>query len=211
MLDPFSESSGTTFTKMEEGTWKDIPGFEGLYAVSSIGRVRSYDMKIPVRGGIQTRKGRVLKPMVNVDGYYIVMLCKNGTRRYWRIHRLVAMAFIPNPNNYPVINHKNEIKTDNRVENLEWCTVAYNQSYNNRQCRAASTRMKNKKGFKAVLQYDMNYNLICMHESTASAARAVGCYQGAISNNCIGRSKSAGGFRWEYASGTNFEVDNKKQ
>ena len=169
--------------------------------VSNLGRVKSLGWRVPMKGGVfAVRKGKILKPMVDVDGYLKVMLCKPNSRRVWKIHRLVAIAFIPNPSGLPVINHKNEDKTDNRVENLEWCTVTYNQNYGGRQLRCRDTRMKNKIGFKSVIQYGLDGGFISSYESTASAARAVGCRQGAISNCCIGRAKSAGGFHWEYAS-----------
>nr|DAH93559.1 MAG TPA: homing endonuclease [Bacteriophage sp.] len=201
MLDPFTESSGVfLLTMSSEEIWKDISGYEGLYQVSTLGRVKSYDMRVPIRGGIQTRKGRMLCLCRNIDGYNEVTLCKKGHKKHWRVHRLVALAFISNPDNFPVINHKNEIKTDNRVENLEWCTVSYNNNYNNLQHRAMLTKKKNKTGFKPVAQYDLDGNFIAVYESTISAARCLGCYQGAISNSCSGRAKTAGGYIWRYVN-----------
>lgn len=121
---------------MEE--WKDIKGYEGLYQVSTMGRVRSLPRK-NARG--QQLKGRYLKPLTTSDGYLCVRPFKGGKGRTILVHRLVAQAFIPNPDNKPVINHKNEVKTDNRIENIEWATVEYNVNYGTRNKRAAESRV----------------------------------------------------------------------
>lgn len=102
--------------------WKDIEGYEGKYQVSNLGNVRSLNYH---RMGIT----KLLKTRKDKDGYNMAFLVRSGYKRPFGVHRLVAQAFIPNPNNYPVVNHKNEIKDDNRVENLEWCTVRYNTLY----------------------------------------------------------------------------------
>ena len=106
---------------MEE-IWKDIEGYEGKYQVSNLGRVRSLNYH---RMGIT----KLLKARKDKDGYNMAFLVRSGYNRPVGVHRLVAQAFIPNPNNYPCVNHKNEVKDDNRVENLEWCTVRYNTLY----------------------------------------------------------------------------------
>ena len=120
---------------MEE--WRDIKGYEGLYQVSNLGRVRS--------------KRKILKGTPDKDGYLRVALCKNGTRKYFGIHRLVAIAFIYNANNYPCVNHKDENKTNNRVKNLEWCTIAYNNCYGNRLKRVSEANKISMKGKKTHL------------------------------------------------------------
>ena len=101
--------------------WKDIPGYEGLYKVSNTGKIFS------------VATNRELSVIQKKDGYTCISLCdKDHNKKQYRIHQLVAKAFIPNPNNLPMINHKNEIKNDNRVENLEWCNNFYNSNYGNR-------------------------------------------------------------------------------
>lgn len=104
--------------------WKDIPGYEGLYQVSNTGRVRSLNYN-------GTRKTKVLKQGTNKDGYKRIKLYKDGKFKVYLVHRLVALAFIPNPNNYPIINHKDENRWNNNVDNLEWCTYKYNSNYGN--------------------------------------------------------------------------------
>lgn len=110
--------------------WKDIKGFEGHYQVSNLGRVKSLSRYMNHKsGGLSLLKERILKPATNRKGYKIVVLCLNCKEYKFTVHRLVAKTFIPNPNNYPMINHKDEDKTNNCVDNLEWCDNKYNQNY----------------------------------------------------------------------------------
>lgn len=114
---------------MEE--WKNIIGYEGLYEVSNKGNVRN------------VRRNKLLKLSKDYYGYIRVSLSKNGIQTGLKVHRLVAQAFIPNPNNLPQVNHRNEDKTDNSVENLEWCTAKYNNNYGHRTENIVNTRVKN--------------------------------------------------------------------
>ena len=114
---------------MEE--WKNVIGYEGLYEVSNIGNVKN------------VRRNTLLKLSKTNDGYIQVSLYKNGIRTGLRVHRLVAEAFLPNPDGLPLVNHKNEDKSDNSVENLEWCTAKYNTNYGHRTENAINTRVKN--------------------------------------------------------------------
>ena len=110
--------------------WKDIPGYEGLYQVSNLGRVKSAERKVGWefynKPCARKHKERIIVAEVAKNGYKRVGLSKDGKRTRYHLHRIIAKAFIPNPNNYPVINHKNGIKTDNRLENLEWTTYSEN-------------------------------------------------------------------------------------
>ena len=113
-------------------TWKDIEGYEGLYQVSDYGNIRN------------VRRNKNLKPSLNKYGYLIVSLFKNGNKKYFSIHRLVAEAFIPNPENKPTVDHINTIRTDNRVSNLRWLTHKEQMVLNN------ITREKHSKVMSAV-------------------------------------------------------------
>lgn len=114
---------------MEE--WKNVIGYEGLYEVSDKGNVRNI------------RRNTLLRLSKNCYGYIQVNLYKNGIRTGLRVHRLVAQAFIENPDNLPEVNHRDEDKTNNRVDNLEWCTAKYNTNYGHRTENAINTRVKN--------------------------------------------------------------------
>lgn len=111
---------------IEEEIWKSISGYEGLYEVSNLGNVRSIDRVVQSRWGDCKIKGRTLKPGITKQGYFIVVLSKSGVMTALRKGRLVALAFIPNPENKPEVNHKKGIKTDDRVSALEWSTSSEN-------------------------------------------------------------------------------------
>ena len=114
---------------MEE--WRAVPGYEGLYEVSNKGNVRN------------VRRNTLLRLSKTNNGYIRISLCKNGIKTGLTVHRLVAELFIPNPDNLPEVNHKDEDKTNNRVENLEWCDHKYNMNYGTRNIRAKETAIKN--------------------------------------------------------------------
>lgn len=153
--------------------YKDIAGFEDKYEVSSLGNVRN---KIT---------GRLLKPFSDGrKGYLQVSLCKDNQKHYFKIHRLVALAFLPNPNNYPQVNHIDEDKSNNSVENLEWCTNQYNVDYSIS---------------KPVNQFSLDGRLLNTYKSTQEASRQTGVNQQSISECCLGkRYKTTGGFIWKY-------------
>lgn len=113
--------------------WKNV--FNNNYAVSNTGLVRSNTRTIQSTTGKRIYQEKLLKPEVTASGHLRVVLCDGGKKKHIFVHRLVAEAFIPNPNKYPVINHKDENPANNVVENLEWCSIAYNNAYNNRHQR----------------------------------------------------------------------------
>lgn len=136
---------------MTEEVWKDIPGYEGKYLVSSRGRVKA------VYRWIKNNE-KILSPMLNKDGYYQVNLSFRGKVKHCRIHRLVAEAFIDNPNKYPMVNHKDEDKENNCFENLEWCDHTYNIRYGTRTKRSFET-MKRNHSFHRVLTKEQAYEI----------------------------------------------------
>lgn len=175
---------------MEE--WKDIKGYEGLYQVSSDGRVKSLEKSYNVGyGGIKHQDEFIMSPSIVGNGYLHVTLCKDGKKRYKRIHRLVAEAFIPNPENYPVINHKDENPKNNNVENLEWCTQGYNNTYGGRTKRMAESQSKK------VYQYTLDGELVKIWNSTREC-REEGYSQGHVAACCRGERNQHKGYKWSY-------------
>lgn len=178
--------------------WKDVEGYEGLYQVSNLGNVRGLD-RVRRNGKSHSQqcfqKGKLLKPAIQKSvGYKFVVLSKQGKTKGFRVHRLVAKAFIPNPNNYPCINHKDENKTNNSVENLEWCTVRYNNMYGT---KGLKTSIANS---KKVNQYDLDGNLIKKWNSILSAEKNLEINRASvnISACCKNKIKTAYGYKWEY-------------
>lgn len=124
--------------------WRPVVGYEGLYEVSNTGQVRSLDMYVKCRyGNYRLHKGKVLSPVKDKKGYLKVVLCCNGKCKTIKVHRLIAQAFLLNPDNLPQVNHKDEDKTNNCVENLEWCTAKYNNNYGTRKDKVRETAIKN--------------------------------------------------------------------
>ena len=160
---------------MEE-VWKDIEGYEGLYQVSNLGRVKNI------------RTGRLLKPYIDKGGYCRVHLCIRNKPRHIFVHRLVAEAFIANPNNMPEVNHKSEVKTENTVDNLEWVSHKANINYGSRTDRTSTP----------VLQFSMNYVLINKYSSLHKASRETNVDDGHISQCCQGKRKTCRNFIWRY-------------
>ena len=124
--------------------WRPIEGYEGLYEVSNLGRVRSLDMYVKSRyGNYRLHKGKVLSPTKDRYGYLTVTLNCNGKSKTIKIHRLVAQAFLPNPDNLPQVNHRDENPSNDNVDNLEWCNAKYNSNYKTRNIRIRETAIKN--------------------------------------------------------------------
>lgn len=184
--------------------WKAVPGYEGLYELSNMGRVRSLD-RIVRASGVSKRRafGRVLNPYTNKLRYQYVALSKDGKSKTLSVHRLVANVFVPNPNNYSIINHKDENPSNNRADNLEWCTQMYNVHYGTGMERGDA---KSNHGRMAVDKLDLNGNYICSYRSISEAAEAVGVRKQCIcaclkGTNSIGRRcLSAGGYKWRFSN-----------
>ena len=181
---------------MEE--WRDIQGFEGYYQVSNMGRVKSVERTVwDSRGCYRTVSEKIRKGRKNIDGYLFLTLHKDGKKKHCRVNRLVAQAFLPNPDNLPEVNHKNEDKTDNRVENLEWCSHSYNINYGARN-KKAGKKIAEKRS-KPVFSVDKESGLIMWWQSAKEAEKYTGIAQSSICACCKGRQKSAGGHIWFYA------------
>lgn len=169
--------------------WKDISGYEGLYQVSNLGRVKRV---LFINNQITKSTDKILKLIKERGGYVHVNLYKNNTSKRYLVHRLVANAFIDNPDNLPQVNHKNEIKDDNRSQNLEWCTNLYNNNYGTKKERLAKVRMKR------VRQYDRNGNVVKDWDSISMAEKELNIDHSCILRCCKLRQKTAGGFIWRY-------------
>ena len=124
---------------MENEIWKPIKGFVGYYEISNLGNVRSIKRCVRVHRGFRHIESRIKEQFLSPKGYLRVALFKEQKCKKFFVHRLVALAFVPNPSGFPFINHKNEIKTDNKAENLEWCTAKYNDNYGTRNMRIKNT------------------------------------------------------------------------
>ena len=155
--------------------WKDAPGFPN-YQVSNTGRVKN------------VKRQKELHPSRYSNGYFVA----NLSGRRIGVHRLVALAFIPNPQGLPQINHKNEIKTDNRVENLEWCDSTYNNNYGNRNLKASVSHSK------PIKQLLPNGKLIAIYYGINEAGRKTNINYKNIFRVLSGKGKTAGGYKWEY-------------
>lgn len=171
--------------------WKPKKDYEGLYEVSNLGRVKSLG-----NGNSNNSKERILKPGKVKGGYLQICLSKNRKHKNFYIHRLVAEAFLPNPDNLPFINHKDEDKTNNSVENLEWCTFEYNINYGTRTLRANKTNTNGKLS-KPVLQFTLDGEFVREWESTMECGRN-GFNQGHVAECCRGERKSHKGYIWKY-------------
>jgi hypothetical protein len=155
--------------------WKDIEGYEGLYQVSNLGNIKA------LGNGGSNSKERILNPQKNNKCYLQVGLRKQGKRKFYLIHRLVAEAFINNPQNLPQINHKDEDKTNNQVNNLEWCDCQYN------------------------IDYSLSKQVLCVeidkiYTSAHQVEKELGFSNSNIRKCCRGKQKTCGGYTWRYVS-----------
>lgn len=166
--------------------WKDIENYEGLYQVNELGEIKS--------------KRGILKPFTDKDGYLKVGLHKNGIHKQFFVHRLVAKAFISNPDNLPEINHKDENKSNNTVSNLEWCTRIYNINYgshNEREAFTKSNRYNVYDEFNKLIVSNGTFKTL--YQTLKHSAKTLNSFQASLVMCAKGKRRSAYGYRVEYA------------
>lgn len=168
--------------------YRSIPDFP-KYKVSNVGTVLSTDYN-------HTGETREISQGSQSAGYKFVVLCNGGIKKHFLVHRLVAEAFIPNPNNYPYINHKDESKDNNCVDNLEWCNNSYNASYGN----GAVSRINSLRVIKSkrVAKCNFDMEIIEEFESVLEAKAKTGINNSKIGECCNGKRRSAGGYKWKW-------------
>ena len=187
--------------------WKDIPEYEGLYQASNLGNIRSIARK--------HTKGGILRYSIGSSGYKQLTLCKNGKPKTYMIHRLIAKTFLTNDNNLKEINHKDENKLNNCLENLEYCDRLYNQNYGTAIIRMVKSHnykestMKSaahrdynviaQKTRKKILQLDLNDNIIKEWDGIRVASKQLSISVSNISKYCNGKGKTCGNYRWKFA------------
>lgn len=178
--------------------WKQIKGFEGLYEISDTGQVKSLGAGNSTDS--RTKVVRILKTRIKKSGYEHVKLCKNGKNYHLTIHRLVALAFIDNPQNYREVNHIDGVKGNNHKGNLEWVSSSYNQKHAFKLGLQVPIRGENNKQSLKILQYDLNGVLLKEWESIKQVLREKGYNTFGIIKCCknLPRYKTAYGFKWQY-------------
>lgn len=195
---------------MEKEIWKDIKGYEGIYQVSNLGRIKSLERNIKTKrynkNGL-TIKEKILKPVNNSWGYQVVVLFKNSNRNPQFIHRIVCNNFIENPLNKPEVNHIDGNKKNNNVNNLEWCTSHENgihawkigllDDFCRKKCKENLQKAIEKNKIK-VNQYDLNGNFIKTWDSAKNAESNLKINCSHITHCCRKQRKTAGGFKWAY-------------
>ena len=182
---------------MNKETWKDVPGYVGLYQVSDLGRIRSLGRECNSKNGSkQRKKERILIQEVTIHGYCRVRLFDaEGNAKHWAVHRLVMNTFVGVLD--ADINHINEIKTDNRLVNLEYCTRKYNCNFGTRNARISE--IVTGTHTRGVIQMDMQGKYIKAYPSRVSAEKETGIDARHIGSVCSGKRKSAGGYKWRNA------------
>ena len=180
--------------------WKDAVGFEDTLQVSNLGRIRRKAFNHTIFNGVNSfRKAHIVKPQLRKGGYYHITIHCKGKVRLMLVHRLVAMAFIPNPHNLPQVNHKDENPSNNCVDNLEWCDQKYNSNYGTNGQRISAKLTNGLRG-KVVEQYDRKGNFIKEFPSVAEVSRLLGLTTSSVARCCNGSKKYSivGGCQWKY-------------
>lgn len=186
----------TNLINSSEEKWIDIAGYEGIYSISTLGRVKR------LKGSHQCYNDRFLKPKTKQNGYQFVCLCIGNSLKYFHIHRLVAAAFIPNPDTKPQVNHIDLNKANNRLINLEWATQSENMLHLNSLAKPAIAYKSGSAhaSAKPVRQLDLNGNLLKIWGCGKEAAIFYNCSEGGIYRVCKKKrgGKTFVGYKWEY-------------
>jgi len=178
--------------------WKNIKGYEGLYQISSLGRLKALEKpRVTPSGGIGIRKEKIMKVYDNQRGYLQIVLRKNNIPKGHKLHRIVAEAFIDNPKKLEQINHINEIKYDNRVVNLEWCNATYNCNYGTRIHRISISLFDNSKTTKSVIQLSTTGEIIKKWISASDCGRN-GFNRECVRDCCLFKQLTHKGYKWKY-------------
>lgn len=167
--------------------WKDIPNYEGLYQISNLGRVKSFRQSSKFHKASEY----ILKSALANNGYCQVTLYNNTRKKKFLVHRLVAEAFIPNPNNYPFINHKDENPSNNEADNLEWCTARYNNAYGTARVRIIDAKSR------PIEQLTLDGKVIAVYRSTRIASELLGINRGTLKSAII-KGSQCNGYLWKY-------------
>lgn len=206
---------------MQQEIWKDIPEYKGYYQVSNFGRVKGLKYTFWAKKQFRTLPERILKPNKNKSGYLYVILHKDRKKKTWKVHRLVALTFIPNPNNKPCVDHIDTNTINNNVENLRWCT--HKENINNPLTKqklinsgvyiiTPEMREKAKKNYQKNKEYILKKikqavvkPVYCvetdtLYESVTEAGRQLNIDPSNISAACKGKLKKTGGYSWKYAN-----------
>lgn len=177
--------------------WKDVPGFETRYQISNMGRIKSKSYIRSNGFGLYRTREQIIKPYKEPFGYLAIKLYKDGKCKQAKIHRLVAIAFIPNPDNKPEVDHINTNVEDNRVANLRWVTSSENKL--NPITRAKNAESRKVANAKPVVCYSKNGMLVGKFNSLLEAGEKLHICPTHICHCCKGKRKFAGGYKWKYA------------
>lgn len=171
--------------------WKNIVGYEGLYMVSNLGRIKSLNYH-------NEHREEIMKPNVWNGGYLKIGLYKNGKFKRYFVHRIVAEAFIPNTENKPYIDHINTLRSDNRVENLRWCTRQENMNNPLTLVKHKQKMLGNGCNNKPIVQLSTDNSLLGVYKSITSASKQLGYNNGYIGQCCNGQREKMYGYQWQY-------------
>ena len=191
-----SDANNKSYLYSMKEIWENIQGYEGEYQISNLGQVKSLSKTCFVNGGSYTRREKILKQSI-VAGYNTVCLYKETTKRNFKVHRLVASSFVPNPANLPHVNHIDENKQNNSADNLEWCTAKQNTNHGTNKLRIGTTK-RNRGQSRTVALVNDNGDIIKEFQAIVDAAEYMGARKTDICAVCRGRQASVKGHKFKY-------------